>query len=83
MIAYRKQKRKRENSNLKGLGDEMTPWGKFVRISYGSFYNHHPVNPTAPGRRSPEWGSVENDGSGIALSSVVAIVAVELLKHGS
>lgn len=83
IFTYRKQNRKYENSNLKGLGEEMIPLGKFVRISYGSFYNHHPSNPTASGRRSPEWGNVENDPSRIALSNVVAIVAAELLKHSS
>lgn len=82
IFTYRKQNKKHEHSNLKGLGEEMIPLGKFVRISYGSFHNHHPSNPTAPGRCSPEWENVENDRSIIALSTMVTIVAIELLKHG-
>lgn len=61
IITDRKQKRKHKNSNLKGLGEEMIPLGKFIRISYGSFYNHHPSNPTASARSGPEWENVEND----------------------
>lgn len=60
IITYRKQNRKHGNSNLKGLGEEMIPLGKFVTISYGSFHNHHPSNPTASGRSGLEWENVEN-----------------------